>query len=245
MALIQLQEEEIRTWSRAQKDEWWFKNVYRGDMPQLTVRSAVTGFLLGGVLAATALYIGAKTGITIGVGLTSVILAFAVYRIMHTMGIAQDFTILENNCTQSIATAAGYMITPMVSSLAAYMLVTGQIIPWWHMVVWMCVCSIIGVLLAFPMKRRFINEEQLPFPEGRASGVVLDALYTGAAGDGMFKARLLGITALITGVYQVAHQRRLDEGSAVQDPSHGSVGRSERAVDIPRAARLVLLRRCW
>ena len=111
MALIQLEEEQIRTWTRAQKDEWWFKNVYRGDMPQLTVRSAVTGFLLGGVLAATALYIGAKTGISIGVGLTAVILAFAMYRIMATCRDSpQDFTILENNCTQSIATAAGYMI---------------------------------------------------------------------------------------------------------------------------------------
>ena len=88
MALIQLTEEQIRTWTRAQKDEWWFKNVFRGDMPQLTIRSALTGFLLGGVLAATALYIGAKTGITIGVGLTSVILAFALYRIMHSVGIA-------------------------------------------------------------------------------------------------------------------------------------------------------------
>ena len=94
------------------------------------------------------------------------------------------------------------MIGPMISSLAAYMLVTGRIIPWWHMVIWMCVVSIIGVLLAFPMKRRFINEEQLPFPEGRASGVVLDALYTGAAHAGMFKARLLGLTALVTGLYQ-------------------------------------------
>jgi uncharacterized oligopeptide transporter (OPT) family protein len=52
------------------------------------------------------------------------------------------------------------------------------------------------------MKRRFINDDQLPFPEGRASGVVLDALYTGAAHAGMFKARLLGITALLTGFYQ-------------------------------------------
>ena len=202
MAIEQLTEEQIRTWSREQKDEWWLKNVFRGDMRQLTVRSALTGFVLGGVLAATALYIGAKTGISIGVGLTSVILAFALYRIMHRVGLAEDFTILENNCTQSIATAAGYMISPMIASLAAYMLVTGQIIPWWHMVVWMCVVSIIGVLLAFPMKRRFINEEQMPFPEGRASGVVLDALYTGAARAGMFKARLLGITALMTGLYQ-------------------------------------------
>jgi len=202
MALLQLNENEIRAWTRAQKDQWWFSKVYRGDMPQLTLRSAATGFVLGGVLAATALYIGAKTGITIGVGLTAVILAFALYRIMHGAGMAADFTILENNCTQSIATAAGYVSAPMISSLAAYMLVTGKIIPWWHMVVWMCVVSIIGVLLAFPLKRRFINDEQLPFPEGRASGVVLDALYTGAASAGMFKARLLGMTALFTGLYQ-------------------------------------------
>ena len=154
MAIQQLSEEQVRTWTRAQKDEWWFKNVFRGDMPQLTIRSALTGALLGAVLAATALYIGAKTGITIGVGLTSVILAFALYRAMNRAGIASDFTILENNCTQSIATASGYMVSPMISSLAAYMLVTGEIIPWWHMVVWMCVISIIGVLLAFPMKRR-------------------------------------------------------------------------------------------
>jgi uncharacterized oligopeptide transporter (OPT) family protein len=202
MALKQLTEEQVRTWTRAQKDEWWFKNVFRGAMPQLTIRSGVTGFLLGGVLAATALYVAAKTGIGIGVGLTAVILSFALYRIMHSAGLAADFTILENNCTQSIATAAGYMVAPMISSLAAYMLITGKIIPWPHMIAWMCVVAIIGVLLAFPMKRRFINDEQLPFPEGRASGVVLDALYTGAASEGMFKAKLLAFTALYTGLYQ-------------------------------------------
>src|SRR5438105_5982315 len=203
MALIHLTDEQIRTWTREQKDRWWLEKVYRGDMPQLTVRSAITGFLLGGVLSATALYIAGKTGITIGVGLTSVILAFAIYRTMNGAGMAQDFTILENNCTQSIATAAGYMVAPMISSLAAYMLVTERIILWWHMILWMIVVAIIGVLLAFPLKRRFINEEQLPFPEGRAAGVVLDALYTGAAHAGMFKARVLGYTAGFTGLYQL------------------------------------------
>ena len=197
MALPQLTDEQIRTWSRSQKDQWWLKNVYRGDMAQLTLRSAFTGFLLGGILAATNLYIGGKTGITTGVGLTSVILAFALYRALAKSGIAKDFTILENNCTQSIATAAGYMTSPLVSALAAYMIVTGHIIPWWHMLSWMLVVAVLGVFLAFPMKRRFINEDQLPFPEGRAAGVVLDALYHGAAEQGMFKARLLGWTAAV------------------------------------------------
>ena len=203
MALQQLSDEQIASWTRSQKDAWWFSNIYRGDMAQLTLRSAFTGFFLGGILAATALYIGAKTGVGIGVGLTSVILAFALFKALNKAGIATDFTVLENNCTQSIATAAGYMISPLIASLSAFMLVSGKIIPWWQMMIWMVVVAILGVLIAFPMKRRFINEDQLPFPEGRACGVVLDSLYTGDAAAGMYKARLLGLTALVSGGYQM------------------------------------------
>ena len=113
-------------------------------------------------------------------------------------GSIDDFTILENNCTQSIATAAGYMVTPIVSGLAAYMMVTGH-----HRAVvadddlQRRSSRAIGVLVAFPMKRRFINDDQLPFPEGRAAGVVLDALYTGEAAAGMFRAKLLVVTAVL------------------------------------------------
>jgi uncharacterized oligopeptide transporter (OPT) family protein len=203
MALHQLNEEQIKTWTRAQKDEWWLKTVYRGDMPQLTVRSAITGFLLGGILAATALYVLAKTGIGLGVGLTSVLLSFAMFRSLAAAGLAKDFTVLENNATQSIATSAGYVIAPLCAGLAAYMVMTGNVLPAWQMIVWLVVVSITGVLLAFPMKRRFINEDQLPFPEGRACGVVLDSLYTGGAEVGMFKAKLLYVSAAITALWQL------------------------------------------
>ena len=50
MALKQLTPEQIRDWSQEQKDRWWLENVWRGDMPQLTVRSALTGMILGGVM---------------------------------------------------------------------------------------------------------------------------------------------------------------------------------------------------
>jgi uncharacterized oligopeptide transporter (OPT) family protein len=33
------------------------------------------------------------------------------------------------------------------------MLVTGRVVPWWQMMAWNTVISILGVLLAFPMKR--------------------------------------------------------------------------------------------
>ncbi len=202
MALAQLTDEQTRTWTREQKDRWWFENVFRGDLPQLTLRSGLTGFLLGGVLSATNLYIGGKAGVTLGVNLTSVILAFVMFRTLARIGMAKDFTILENNAMQSIATAAGYMTMPLISSLAAYMMITNRIVPWWQMVIWMVIMSLVGVLVAFPLKRRFINEDQLPFPEGRACGVVLDALYHGAAGEGVYKAKLLGITAGLAALYQ-------------------------------------------
>jgi uncharacterized oligopeptide transporter (OPT) family protein len=202
MPLPQLSEEQVQTWTRAQKDRWWFDHVYRGDLPQLTWRSALAGFLLGAVLSATALYIGAKTGITIGVGLTSVILAFGVFKAVSRARLAGDISILENNCTQSIASAAGYMTMPLIGIMPAYMLVTERIIPWWQMMAWNCVMSALGVLFAFPLKRRFINEDQLPFPEGRASGVVLDSLYHGQGEAGMLQAKVLALTAAGAGFVQ-------------------------------------------
>jgi len=198
MAIPSLTEEQVRTWTRKQKDTWWLENVYRGDMPQLTLRSAVTGFVLGGLLTATNLYVGAKTGWTLGVGLTSVILAFSMFKILSRFGV-KDMTILENNAMQSIATSAGYMTSPLVAGFAAYMWVENRPIPWEQMMAFLIVLSILGVLVAFPMKRRFINDEQQPFPEGRACGVVLDTLYSSSASVGLFKARALAISAAIAG----------------------------------------------
>lgn len=217
MALKHLTEEQVRTWSREQKDRWWLENVFRGNMPQLTLRSALTGFVLGGLLSATNLYIGAKTGWSLGVGLTSVILAFAAFKFFSTLGLAKDFTILENNCMQSIATAAGYMTGPLISGVAAYMMVSNIIMPWWQMLLLNVVLALLGVLVAFPMKRRFINDEQHPFPEGAACGVVLDTLYTSDASVGIFKAKALAAAAGFAGFisfisghgYQTLVQSRL------------------------------------
>lgn len=193
MALKQLSDEEVRTLSLEQKDRWWLENVWRGNMPQLTLRSALTGMILGAILSLTNLYVGAKTGWTLGVGITSVILAYALYKVLASIGLGREFTVLENNCMQSIATAAGYMTAPLISSLAAYMIVTDTVIPMGTTMIWITTLALLGVLFAFPLKRRFINDEQHPFPEGRAAGVVMDALHTGDAKEGLLKAKILAV----------------------------------------------------
>jgi OPT family oligopeptide transporter len=229
MAIQHLSDEETRTWTRERKDRWWLENVFRGNMPQLTLRAAITGFLVGGILSATNLYIGAKTGWSLGVGVTSVIISFVVFRALMRTGLAKDLTILENNAVQSIATAAGYMTGPLISALMAYMFVTNSVMEWHKLLLWNILASILGVLVAFPMKRRFINDEQQPFPEGRAVGVVLDSLYPdapeggtnnmvdgmpvakakaegdGGVDSGLFKAKALGAAAAIGAVLQMLY----------------------------------------
>lgn len=201
MAIKELSEEQLHSMTLAEKDEWWLKNVYKGDMPQLNIRSAITGMILGGVLSLTNLYIGIKTGWTLGVGVSSVVLSFALFKLISRMKLGNEMSVLENNAMQSIATSAGYMTAPLMASMPAYMLVTGQVVPMWQTFWWIVMLSLLGVLFAFPLKKRFINEDQLPFPEGYAAGIVLDNLHSDSGKEGMFKAKLLiggaGLSALV------------------------------------------------
>jgi uncharacterized oligopeptide transporter (OPT) family protein len=197
MPLKELTPEQVRTLTPADKDRWWLENVYQGDMPQLNLRSALTGMVLGGVLSLTNLYVGIKTGWTLGVGISSVVLSYAMFRLISRLKLGKEMSILENNAMQSVATSAGYMTAPLVSAIPGYMLITGQVVSMWHTMIWIILLAILGVLFAFPMKRRFINEEQMPFPEGYAAGVVLHNLHEDREGKGgVLKAKILGFGAL-------------------------------------------------
>jgi putative OPT family oligopeptide transporter len=189
--------------SLEEKDRWWYDNVFQGDAPQLTVRSALTGMGLGIILSLTNLYIGIMTGWTLGVGVTSVILSFSLFKVLSRIGLGSEIGMLENNAMQSVATSAGYMTAPLVSSISAYMLVTGRLIPLHQTMLWIIALAILGVLVAFPLKRRFINDEHLPFPEGRAAGIVMDDLHNRDDGQGLFKSKLLAASAGISALIEV------------------------------------------
>ena len=211
----QLDEKQVREWTLEQKDKWWFENVWRGDMPQLTLRSGATGMLLGAILSLTNLYVGARTGWTLGVGVTSVILSFAMWKVFAKIRIGSEMTILENNAMQSIATAAGYMTAPLISSLAAYMMVTGKVIPMYQAMTWIMVLAVLGVLFAFPLKKRFINDEQHPFPEGKAVGIVLDGLHSADEAEGLLKTKLLATFMGISAFWQLLHSSTILKAAKV------------------------------
>jgi putative OPT family oligopeptide transporter len=166
----------------AQIEQQWFEEVYRGRgdlMPQLTWRAVWMGTALGGVLSLTNLYIGLKAGWGFGVTITACIVSYGIWSVLLKARIAKTpMTILENNCMQSTASAAGYSTgTTLVSAFSAYFMINGHPLPVGLTLAWVFFLGVLGVTMAIPMKRQMINVEQLRFPTGIASAETLRALY--------------------------------------------------------------------
>jgi putative OPT family oligopeptide transporter len=186
----------------------WYEKVYKGvgdTGPQLTWRSLIMGAVLGCVMSLTNIYIGLKTGWALGVAITACIMSFSIVRAMRSMRLIRtEFTMLENNCMQSTATAAGVSVGgTMISAIAAMMMITGKAMDFWILLGWNILLAVVGVAMAVPMKRQMINREQLRFPSGTAAAETLRSLYSAGSGAAS-KARSLfsamGLGALVAWV---------------------------------------------
>jgi len=191
-------------------EETWYARAYRGDdSPQLTLRAVAMGSFLGFFLAFTNVYIGLKTGWHLGVAITACILSFTMWNGLRGVGLAKTpMTILENNCMQSTASAAGYSTGgTMVSAIPALLMLSvtadnpkGTHLPIVVLVLWTALLAILGVTLAIPMKRNMINQERLKFPSGLAAASTLQSLYASGA-EATRKANALLLAALFGSVF--------------------------------------------
>ena len=173
----------------------WRQKVYQGDrVRQLSVRSIITGMLIGAVMSISNLYVGLKTGWGLGVTITACIIAYAVFRALAAVippYRKNPFTILENNTMSSAASAAGYMASAgLVSAIPALYLTTGRNLLWWEMMLWLGAVSVLGVFMAVPLKRQLINIDQLPFPSGIATAETLKSMHSSGV-EAMQKAKAL------------------------------------------------------
>lgn len=180
----------------------WFENVYQGDrMKQATVRAVVMGMILGALMCLSNVYVSLKAGWSMGVAITSCILAFVIFQTLTKIFRLEKFTILENNAMQSAASAAGSMTSAgIANAIPALMMLNPQAVPPQHiLIVWVILISSLGVFLAVPAKRQYINIEQLPYPSGTAAATTLRALH--AEGDTAARqAKALGLAAAVGAV---------------------------------------------
>ena len=164
------------------KERAWLEQVYRGDRePQLTLRAVLVGAGLGLFMALSNLYTTVKLGWSFGVVVTASVLGYVAWNGLRGLsgGRLSRLTILESNCLQSTASAAGYSTGSTVSlCFGAALLITGQHQPWYVLAAFTLCTAGLGVFLAIPMKRQLVNREELPFPTGTAAAETLRSLYS-------------------------------------------------------------------
>ena len=201
--------------SPQEKDRHWYETCYMGDrMPQLTFRAVAMGAVLGMLMSISNLYTTLKVGWSFGVAITSCVLSFVIWNTIRGIlaGRLTNMSVLENNCMQSTASAAGYSTGATIATAFGALLIldpTHTHQPWWVVTAFTVSTGALGVWLAIPMKRQMINQEQLPFPSGIAAATTLRSLYS-RGGDALKKAyALVGGLALgtLVGVLNTAEDQ--------------------------------------
>lgn len=161
-------------------DARWLNHVYQGDrVPQLTFRAVLIGGLLGSLMSISNLYTMLKVGWAFGVAITACVLSYVIWNLLRlAFPKVSPMSILENNCMQSTASAAGYSTGATIgTAFGALLLITGHHTHWTTVLMWTVVTAGLGVFIAVPLKRQMINNEQLAFPSGIAAAETLRSLY--------------------------------------------------------------------
>lgn len=171
---------------------------------ELTWRSVTAAAIVAALMGASYPYMVLKLGFGPNV---SVVSAFFGFLILNLMGRGR-YDRWQNNIVQTAGTSAAQTAF-MCGLLAAFeMLRASKVVSFtldpspFQIFVWLTVGSLLGVLLAVPMRRHFIIDEKLTYADGVAAGetlIVLDPPRGDAAGDNdarahaLRAARILGI----------------------------------------------------
>jgi uncharacterized oligopeptide transporter (OPT) family protein len=177
-----------------QRDQEWYKNVYRGAERDLTVRAVVSGMLFGGLMSVSNLYIGLKSGWGLGVDIAAIIVMFALFKALKGAGlIKQEFGMMESTMMMTAAVAASWISSAgLVSAVPALTMLTGYQFVWWKLTLLIGIILYSGLFMAIPFKRQMIQVDHLRFPGNIPTGETLKAMYS-AGGDAMKKAKALGL----------------------------------------------------
>lgn len=154
---------------------------------ELTPRSIALGIALALILGAANAYLGLYAGLTVSASIPAAVISMAILRILG------GSTILENNVVQTIASAGEAVAAGAIFTFPALVILGGvRTLPYVEVTALCVVGATMGALLVVFLRRAYIVEERLPFPEGVACAQVL------RAGDAQANVRPLVVGGLIS-----------------------------------------------
>lgn len=143
-------------------------NSQEKSLPEITVKAVVLGVVLAVILAAANAYLGLFAGMTVSASIPAAVVSMAVLKLFRRSNI------LENNMVQTIASSGEALAAGVIFTIPALV-----ILDYWKEFnyVWVVVIGsfggFLGVLFTIPLRRAFIVEDKLQYPEGIATAEVL------------------------------------------------------------------------
>src|SRR5436309_6561305 len=175
--------------------------------PELTTRSIIVGLIVALIIGSAYPYCVLKLGFGPNLSVVSAFLGFiALVLVLRAAGTNAR----ENNIVQTMGTSAGQTAF-MAVLLAAFDMLNARGIfnPPIHLntlqiFLWLCSASLLGILLAVPMRRHYIDEENLTYADGLAAGETIKVLHEGRE-SGLSRGPLmeLGIGTILAGFLMV------------------------------------------
>lgn len=165
--------------------------------PEFSIRAVITGVVVAAIMGASYPYVVLKLGFGPNV---SVVAAFFGYLFLGIL--FRNFTRWENNIVQTAGTSAAQTAF-MCVILAAFDMLAGR--PgvkspeWYESFIWLTFASILGILLAVPLRKHYVVEEKLTYADGVAAAetiMVLDA----RGEDAKRAARALFTATVVSGL---------------------------------------------
>src|SRR5437764_7579917 len=152
----------------------------RPTAPELTTRSIIVGLVDAMIIGSAYPYCVLKLGFGPNLSVVSAFFGFiALVLILRAAGTNAR----ENNIVQTMGTSAGQTAF-MAVLLAAFDLLNakGVLNPPIHLgtlqiFCWLCSASLLGILLAVPMRRHYIDEENLTYADGLAASETIKVLH--------------------------------------------------------------------
>lgn len=176
-------------------------------LPEYTVKAFVLGVLLSIVMGAANAYLGMYAGMTVSASIPAAVISMAI------LFAFKDRNILENNMVQTAASAGESLAAGVIFTFPALVVLEYYTtFPYYIVTIIAALGGSLGALFTIVLRRAFIVEEKLPYPEGTACAEVLIAgdkggshakpIFYGGIFGGIYK--LLGQTGLWSGTVETA-----------------------------------------
>ena len=144
----------------------------------LTLRSVMTGMVLGGALSLCNIYSGLKIGFTTNMSIATALLGYGLWRSAGPIFRLRCFGLHENLINQTAGSAAASIAgAGLVAPIPALTMLTGRELAWEWLSAWALSVSVLGVLVGLRIRRRLIVTEELSFPYGVATAEMLRDMY--------------------------------------------------------------------